>query len=92
VHPRHRIRGELRFGVEAQPDATRVSLQLSDFYPLLLGGHSPSFIRIRLYRITQAALHRLVTVRFLSQLYNELTGNSCRYRVTHVAVRAGKPV
>lgn len=92
VQPRQCDRGELRFGVEILPDCIRVSLQLSDFCPLLLGSHSPSRIRVWLYRVTQAAIHRLVTVRFLSLLYRELSGTSPPFQVIHVAVREGKPV
>jgi hypothetical protein len=85
-------RGEFRFGVEPYPESTRVSLQLSDFCPLILGSRSPSLIRFWLYRLTQAAIHRLVTVRFLSLLYQELINPSAGVRVVKVAVRAGKPV
>ncbi len=85
-------RGELRFGVEPFPKAVRVSLQLSDFCPLILGSRSPSRVRFWLYRVTQAAIHRLVTVRFLSLLYHELAGPSAGVRIVNVSVRDGKPV
>jgi hypothetical protein len=92
VQPRQCDRGELRFGVEHLPENVRVSLQLSDFCPLILGSRSPSLIRFWLYRATQAAIHRLVSVRFLSLLYHELAGPSAGVGVVNVAVRAGKPV
>ena len=92
VQPRQCDRGELRFGVEQLPESVRVSLQLSDFCPLILGSASPSIIRFWLYRMTQAAIHRLVTVRFLSMLYRELAGPAGRVKVVNVAVRTGKPV
>ena len=92
VQPRQCDRGELRFGVEQLPGSVRISLQLSDFCPLILGSRTPSVVRFWLYRITQAAIHRLVTVRFLSLLYHELVGSSAGVRVVNVAVRAGKPV
>jgi hypothetical protein len=85
-------RGELRFGVEYQPESVRVSLQLSDFYPLLLGSRLPSPVRFWLYRVTQAALHRLVTVRFLTLLHHERVGPSAVVQVVNVAIRAGRPV
>jgi hypothetical protein len=85
-------RGELRFGVTQREESIRVSLQLSDFCPLILGSRSPSLIRFWLYRFTQAAIHRLVTVRFLSLLYHELAGPSAGVKIVNVAVRAGKPV
>jgi hypothetical protein len=59
---------------------------------LILGSHSPSPVRIWLYRVTQAAIHRLVTVRFLSLLYHELAGPSAAVQVVNVAVRTGRPV
>lgn len=92
VQPRQCDRGELRFGAEHSGEIVRVSLQLNEFCPLILGSHSPSLIRFWLYRITQAAMHRLVTVRFLSLLYHELAGSSACVRIVNVAVRAGKPV
>lgn len=92
VQPRQCDRGELRFGVEHLPGNVRVSLQLSDFCPLILGSRSPSPVRFWLYRVTQAAIHRLVTVRFLSLLYHELVGPSAGVRIVKVAVRAGRPV
>lgn len=92
VQPRQCDRGELRFGVEPLAESIRVSLQLSDFCPLILGSPSPSQVRFWLYRVTQAAIHRLVTIRFLSQLYHELVGPSAGVRIVYVAVRAGKPV
>lgn len=84
--------GELRFGLEPKAEGTRVSIQLSDFCPLILGCRSPSLLRIWLYRSTQAAIHRLVTIRFLSLLYHELAGSSAKVRVINVVVRTGKPV
>lgn len=92
VQPRQCDRGELRFGVEQLGGIVRVSLQLNEFCPLILGSHSPSFIRFWLYRVTQAAIHRLVTVRFLALLYHELAGSSACVRIVNVAVRTGKPV
>lgn len=92
VQPRQCDRGELRFGVEPDSDGVRVSLQLSEFCPLILGSRSPSRIRFWLYRLTQAAIHRLVTVRFLVLLYREMCGVSTRARVVAVKVREGQPV
>jgi len=92
VQPRQCDRGELRFGAEPALESVRISLQLSDFCPLILGSSSPSPLRLWLYRFTQAALHRLVTVRFLSLLYHELVGPHAGVRVKNIVVRAGKPV
>ncbi len=92
VQSRQCDRGELRFGVEVASESVRISLQLSDFCPLILGGSSPSLVRLWLYRVTQAAIHRLVTVRFLTLLYQELAGHSAGVRIVHVDARTGKPV
>lgn len=92
VQPRQCDRGELCFGVEADSGGIRISLQLSEFCPLILGSRSPSRIRFWLYRLTQAAIHRLVTVRFLVLLYREMCGVSARVIVVAVKVRDGQPV
>jgi hypothetical protein len=85
-------RGELRFGIEHLSECVRVSLQLSDFCPLILGNRTPSLLRFWLYRVTQAAIHRLVTLRFLSLLYKELVTPSVGVRVVNVVLRSGKPL
>ncbi len=92
VQPHQCDRGELRFIVEPDPGGVRVSLQLSEYCPLILGSRSPSKIRFWLYRLTQAAIHRLVTVRFLVLLYRELAGSFAHVRVVSVQVREGQPV
>lgn len=92
VQPHQCDRGELQFGVEPTPESIKVSLQLSDYCPLLLGGSSPSPIRRWLYRLTQAAIHRLVTIRFLMLLYREMAGSSAPVRLVNVNMRAGRPV
>ncbi|MBC7963553.1 MAG: hypothetical protein H7Y05_11495 [Steroidobacteraceae bacterium] len=92
VQPRQCRRGELRFTVAPQQAGVRVSLQLSEFCPLILGSPSPSRLRFWLYRLTQATIHRLVTVRFLTLLYRELAGSYARVRVISVHVREGQPV
>lgn len=92
VQPRQCDRGELRFAVEHVDEGVRVSLQLSEFCPLILGSQSPTIIRFWLYRLTQAAIHRLVTVRFLSLLYWELAGRGAKIKTVVVAVRDGRSV
>lgn len=84
-------RGELAFRCEPLPDGpVRVTLRLSDYCPLLLGSQRPSVVRRWLYRLTQAALHRLVTVRFLALLYRELGGDLRRVETVQVQVREGR--
>jgi hypothetical protein len=92
LQPQQGDRGELRFGVARLPENIRVSLQLSGFRPLILGASPPSLLRFWLYRFTQAAIHRLVTIRFLKLLYHELVGSSAGVRIINVVVRTGKPV
>ena len=92
VQPRQCDRGELHFEVRQQDDGARVALQLSDFCPLLLGSPTPSLLRLWLYRLTQAAIHRLVTVRFLAMLYRDLAGRAAPVRVVTAQVRNGRPV
>lgn len=84
-------RGELAFNCEPLSGAlVRVTLRLSDYCPLLLGSQQPSIIRRWLYRLTQAALHRLVTVRFLALLYRELGGTAKMIETIPVQVRSGR--
>jgi hypothetical protein len=92
VQPQQCERGELRFGVEDSAEGVKVSLQLSDFCPLILGGPTPGFLRLWLYRLTQAFIHRLVTVRFLIMLYRDLGGSSLPVRLVSARVRDGRPV
>ncbi|MCE1226556.1 MAG: hypothetical protein LWW87_08745 [Geobacteraceae bacterium] len=84
-------RGELAFSCETRPDnLVRVTLRLSDYCPLLLGSPRPSVVRRWLYRMTQATLHRLVTVRFLARLYRELGGTAQRVQTVRVQVQQGR--
>ncbi len=83
-------RGELFFQCENLGNgAVRISLRLSDYCPLLLGSQTPSVLRRWLYRLTQAAVHRLVTVRFLALLYRRLGGKARRVERIRVKVVEG---
>lgn len=92
VQPHQCHRGELRFGVEESAEGVRVSLLLCDFCPLILGGPSPSPVRFWLYRLTQALIHRLVTVRFLTLLYRDLAGSQAPVQLVRSRVREGRPL
>jgi len=85
-------RGELRLTAEHITSGTRVTLQLSDYCPLILGSPSPSKIRYWLYRLTQALIHRLVTVRFLVLLYRDYAGSSACVKVVANKDREGRPL
>jgi hypothetical protein len=92
VQPHQCDRGELQFSVASTPEGVKVSLQLSDYCPLILGSPAPSPLRRWMYRLTQAAIHRLVTIRFLMLIYRDLAGSSAPVRVVNVNVRDGQPV
>lgn len=67
-------RGQLRFSIISTPEQLRIEIRLSDYCPLLLGSHVPTRFRKWLYHITQASIHKLVTIRFLASLCSDLTG------------------
>lgn len=92
VQSRYCDHGAFCFGLEQVSDGLRVSLRLSDFYPLILGNPQPSLVRFWLYRLTQAAIHRLVTIRFLAMLYKELSGSSIPVRIINLPVSNGRPL
>lgn len=91
VQPGQCSRGQLRFLVDNVEDGVKVVLELSDYCPLILGEPSPSHLRRMVYRLTQAAIHRLVTVRFLALLYRELSGRKVPTQVVTVKTREGQP-
>lgn len=91
VQPGQCSRGQLRFEVSTVEDGIKVCLELSEYCPLILGNSSPSYLRRLAYRLTQAAIHRLVTIRFLSLLYQELAGKRALVRVISVNTRDGQP-
>ncbi len=85
-------RGELVFSCRSQGANTRVTLLLADYCPLLLGGPEPHLLRKWLYRFTQAAIHKIVTVRFLQRLYRELAGPRACCRLVKAQVRDGEEI
>jgi len=90
VQPEECDRGQLDFMVEAVADGTRATLKLSDYCPLILGSSQPSIWRRWLYRLTQAYLHKMVTVRFLAIVYKKITGTQLTKDLVRIAVRQGK--
>ena len=85
-------RGKFSFMSETVNDGVKISLQLSEYYPRLLGSRTPSFFRKWLYRLTQAWVHKVMTVSFLAQLYRELEGDESVFRVLKVFVREGEEI
>lgn len=90
VQPRECNRGLFSLYTAREGEGARVTVQLSDYCPLLLGNARPSLVRRLLYRMTQAYLHKIVTVRYLVDLYRELTGEKVSPRLIKVQVREGK--
>lgn len=90
VQPQMCNRGRLHFAVTPASGGARLTLELSDFCPLLLGGVRPAWWRRWLYRLTQAALHKAVTVRFLARLYREIAGRRSCVKVVEVNVQEGR--
>jgi len=93
VQSSQRGRGSLVLSVAPHPDGVRFSLELADYFPLLLGSTKPPLLRKRLYRMTQASIHKLATVRFLAGLYRELAGHAqLPTRVVKVATEKGEDI
>lgn len=92
VQPGRRGRGELSFSVEEGGEGVTLRLRLSGYHPLILGGDAPSHLRKWLYRLTQAHLHKVVTVRFLARAYRELSGDEGGVRVVGAFVREGEDI
>lgn len=92
VHPRQGNRGELSLSLVEVGDGLKITLQLSGYVPLLLGNPPYTPFRRWLYRRTQAAVHRLVTVRFLAALYRNYVSPAARIRVVDTRIREGRPV
>lgn len=92
VQPGECDRGQLEFIVERDAASTRISLQLSDYCPLLLGSRRPTRLRKWLYRLTQASIHKLVTLRFLRRLFRQLTGKRPPERAVEIALRRGEKI
>ena len=90
VQPKECARGQLDFMIESLDAGSRVTLKLSDYCPLILGSSRPSLWRKWLYRLTQAYLHKTVTIRFLAMVYRQATGNRLKKDVVRIAVRKGK--
>jgi hypothetical protein len=90
VQPEECDRGQLDFMVESVAGGIRATLKLSDYCPLILGSSQPSLWRKWLYRLTQAYLHKIVTVRFLAMVYRKITGKHLTKDVVRIAVRQGK--
>ncbi|WP_298436966.1 hypothetical protein [Geobacter sp.] len=81
VQPGPSRRGELAFAVTPEREEVRLTIRLGDYSPRLLGTPSPSRLRKILYRFTQAAIHKVVTIRFLARICRKLGEGSRAVRV-----------
>jgi len=90
VQARGAGRGTFSFLTDREEGGLRITVQLSDYCPLLLGGARPSLLRRLFFKITQGYIHKAMTVRFLSGWYRELTGEKVRARVKQVRVKEGE--
>jgi hypothetical protein len=85
-------RGQFSFITESVNGGVKITVQLSEYYPRLLGSRTPSLPRKWLYQLTQAWVHKIVTVRFLARLYRELEGKGTSFRVVKVCVQEGEEI
>ena len=85
-------RGKFAFMAESVNEGVKITVQLSEYFPRLLGSRAPSWPRKWLYRLTQAWVHKFVTVRFLARLYRDLEGEAPRIRVVKASVRQGEEI
>ncbi|MEJ2201630.1 MAG: hypothetical protein P8X63_11560 [Desulfuromonadaceae bacterium] len=92
VQPGCRRLGQLTLSCEPRNAGTRISLCLSGYYPRLLGGRNPGPMAKWCYRLTQATIHKLVTVRFLVRLHRERAEKKIPYRLIRVRIRDGEPL
>ena len=92
VQPRECDRGQLSFMVEPTGGGLLLTTQLADYCPLLLGSRQPSFLHKWLYRLTQAYIHKAVTVRFLRLVYRQRTGRRLGRQTVAIALRSGEKI
>ncbi|HEY6837743.1 MAG TPA: hypothetical protein VI389_03290 [Geobacteraceae bacterium] len=92
VQPGECDRGKLSFMADRHEDGVTVTIRLSDYCPLLLGSATPGRWRKLLYRLTQAFIHKVVTVRFLARLFRELEGPTAPVRVVRVKSATGEDI
>jgi hypothetical protein len=92
VQPGARRQGRFSLISERTNEGVRITVELSGYFPLLLGGSSPPGWRRCLYRLTQSLVHKEVTARYLLRLHRELTGERFKLKLRKVAVREGSEI
>jgi hypothetical protein len=84
--------GTFSFIISRGDDRMRVTLELADFCPMLLGSRHPSTFHKLLYQLTQARIHMSTGVEYLSRLYRDVTGIKPIPRKKQVFLREGTEV
>ncbi len=92
VQSGYQNRGELLFRVEECAGRQRVTLQLSGFFPRLLGNPPPSPMRRRFYSLTMGAFHKFLSIRFIRSLVRDAMGQAAAWKLDRVVVRGGKDI
>lgn len=92
VQPDNCHRGLLQFSVEKTDTGVDISLHLADYCPIILGNSTPSRWRKWLYRLTQAYIHRVVTIRFLKLVVKTLSAGQLCARVVTVKPSYGERI
>lgn len=92
VQSRRCDRGSFSFQTEIFAAGVKVTLQLDEYHPRLLGSTTPGRFRKNLYRFTQAFVHKLVTTMFLASLYREMEGSEFLFKTVSVNVRDGENI
>jgi len=85
-------RGRFSFITEKISGGVKVTVQLSEYHPRLLGSTAPSRFRKHIYRMTQAFVHKLVTTSFLAALYRELAGEKVSFNVVTAHIHDGEDI
>jgi hypothetical protein len=85
-------RGSFSFITEKIPGGVKVTVQLSEYHPRLLGNTTPGRFRKNLYRLTQAFIHKLATTRFLASLYRELSAEKASFTIVTARVHDGEAI
>ncbi|GAB7025945.1 hypothetical protein [Geotalea toluenoxydans] len=85
-------RGRFRLTAKRSDGGVTLSVELSDYCPLLLGSSRPSRLRKVSYKLTQAYIHKAVTIRFLAGLCRKLTGRSLPVKVRTQSLNGGEEI
>lgn len=85
-------RGRFYLSAEIISGTCTIAVELSDYCPLLLKNRTPSRLRKLLYSLTQAYIHKVVTIQFLADLYRTLSGSRASVKVKKVPAFEGEEI